>query len=226
MDLTRNQLRHAPRTRLHTGRNVSKASVDLIEIDGRPVVIKDLSDRPWLVRLLLGPWQLDREIQAYGRLDGLPGVPRLLGRIDRQAIALEYISGPKMSTLGPGDLSEEFFDQLDDLIEAMHTRGVAHGDLNRSDVLAGPGGCPYVVDFSTAVLADRSHRPSPSYMFAQTCRVDRRSVAKLRHRFLPGSKTRVPERLGIHRLGHFLKRILNRVRRALRSAWGLRSLHR
>jgi tRNA A-37 threonylcarbamoyl transferase component Bud32 len=218
MDLTRDKLKRVPRTRLHSGRNATKASVDLLEIDGRPVVIKDLSDRPWFVRLLLGPWQLDREIRAYRQLEGVPGVPRLLGRVDRQAIALEYISGSQMGLLNPGDLPEEFFDQLDELIGTMHDRGVAHGDINRTDVLAGPGGRPYVVDFSTAVLADRSRGSRRSMMYTQACRVDRRSVAKLRHRFLPGAKTSVPERLGIHRIGHALKRLLNWLRRAGRDA--------
>ncbi len=210
--ITRDALNRLPRRRLHTGRNVSKATIDLIEIDGRPVILKDLAERPWPVRALLGPWMLDREVRAYGRLEGLPGVPELIGRIDRHALLLEYVPGPDLGALRPGEIDVLFFDRLERLITAMHAHGVAHGDLNRSDVLAGPEGRPYVVDFSTAVLAARRSGSPRGLLFARVCRMDRRSIAKLRRRFLPGSSPPVPQRRGLHRIGAGLKRLIDRLR--------------
>ena len=211
MDIPRNRLKDLPRRRLHAGRNATKAIVDLIEIDGRSLVLKDLSERPWAVRTLLGPWQLDREARAYHRLEGVPGVPRLVGRVDRQALLMEYVVGSDLSRLRPGDLDEGFFERLGNLLESIHARGVAHGDLNRSDVVAGEDGRPYVLDFSTAVLSARTERFPRSFLFAQACRIDRRSLAKLRLRFLPTSSDPVPQRGSLHRFGRMLKRLFDRT---------------
>lgn len=215
-DIPRSRLRDRPRRRLHPGRNATKAIVDLIEIDGRSLVLKDLSERPWPVRTLLGPWQLDREARAYHRLEGVPGVPRLIGRVDRQALLMEYVVGRDLGRLRPGDLDAEFFERLESLIESIHARGVAHGDLNRSDVIAGGDGRPHVLDFSTAILSSRTDRSRRSFLFAQACRIDRRSLAKLRLRFLPQSSDTVPQRGRLHRFGRMLKRVYDRTLRGRR----------
>src|SRR5882672_4648432 len=99
---TRDRLARLPRRRLHEGRNVSKAIVDLVEIEGRQVVLKDFASRPWPVRQLWGPWQLGREARAYSFLAGLRGTPAFLGRVDRQAIVLEYVPGRTLAALRPG----------------------------------------------------------------------------------------------------------------------------
>jgi tRNA A-37 threonylcarbamoyl transferase component Bud32 len=211
--LTRQTLAGRPRRLLHRGRNLSKGTIELIEVGERPVVLKDLSARPWPVRLVLGPWQLDREANAYRLLQGVPGTPRFLGRVDRQAIVLEYVPGRDLAAVKPGELSESFFDRLDRLLDAIHARGVAHGDLHRHDVLAGPGGQPYLVDFSTSLVAGPSADPLLRFLFDQMCRADHRAAAKLRHRFVRGSRREVPPRPGLYRIGERLKRVWNVLRR-------------
>ena len=210
--LTRDRLDRLPRRRLHGGRNVTKAVVDLVEIDGRPIVLKDFAPRPWPVRFLLGPWQLGREARAYETLQGLRGTPAFLGRVDRQAIALEYVPGRTLASLRPGDLPVPFFDRLDLLLDEIHARGVAHGDLHRHDVLAGPGGEPCIVDFSTSVTAGQGASAWTRFLFDQMRRADGRSVAKIRRRLLPGSGTAVPGRRGLYRAGAWAKRLLGRLR--------------
>src|SRR2546428_1187461 len=97
--LTRERLASLTRRRLHGGRNVTKAVVDVVEVDGRSVVVKDVAARPWPVRRLLGPWQLDRDAHAYGALAGARGTPAFLGRIDRQAIVPQDVPRPHPATL-------------------------------------------------------------------------------------------------------------------------------
>jgi predicted Ser/Thr protein kinase len=211
--LARDRLASLPRHRLHGGRNFTKAIVDLVEIDGRAIVLKDIATRPWPVRSLLGPWQLDREGRAYGALAGLRGTPAFLARVDRQAMALEYVPGRSLAMHRPGELKAEFFDRLDRLLDDIHARGVAHGDLHRHDVLAGPGGEPYLVDFSTSMIAAPGAGVLSRFLFRQMCRADRRSAAKLRRRFLPGSGAVVPERSGLYRVGGWARRIVDLFRR-------------
>ena len=191
---------------------MTKAVVELARDGDRPIVVKDLAARPWPVRLLLGPFQLDREAEAYRRLSGLPGVPRFLGRIDRMAIALEYIQGPDLAAAHPGRIPASFFDRLDTLIESIHGRGVAHGDLSRRDVLIGPGGEPYVVDFSTSIIAGPDADPLVRFLFSQMCLADRRAAAKIRRRLTGDPAARVPGRRGLYRIGRGLKRLFDRAR--------------
>ena len=151
--LTRAALAALPRRRLHGGRNGTKAVIDLVGDDRSAFVVKDVAPRSFLVRAFLGPCQLAREARAYARLEGVTGIPRFLGVVDRQAIALEYVEGRPLKDLPRGALEPAFFDRLDALLEAMHARGVAHADLHRGDVLLGPGGQPYLIDFSTSWVA-------------------------------------------------------------------------
>jgi hypothetical protein len=212
--LTRERLATLPRRRLHGGRNVTKATVDLVELDGHTIVVKDFAARPWPVRLLLGPWQLDREGRAYGVLTGVRGTAAFVARVDRQAIALQYVHGRSLATYRPGELKAEFFDRLDRLLDDIHARGVAHGDLHRHDVLAGPGEEPYLVDFSTSVVALAGAGSLSRLIFRQMRGADRRSAAKLRRRFLPGSEAPVPGRSGLYRVGGWAKRLLDLLRRS------------
>ena len=209
---TRDRLARLPRRRLHEGRNITKAIVDLVEIEGQPAVLKDFASRPWPVRQLWGPWQLGREARAYAVLAGLRGTPAFLGRVDRQAILLEYVPGRTLASLRPGDLPGPFFDRLDRLLEEIHARGVAHGDLHRHDVLTGPDGEPCIVDFSTSVTAGRDAGAWSRFLFDQMRLADRRSAAKMRRRMLPGSGTEVPDRRGLYRMGGWARRLLNSLR--------------
>jgi tRNA A-37 threonylcarbamoyl transferase component Bud32 len=206
-------LTRLPRRRLHPGRNRTKAIIDVVALDGRAVVIKDFAARPWPVRAILGPWHLDREETAYRNLEGVPGIPEYLGRVDRQAIALGFIPGRPLAALAAGDLPPAFFDDLDRLLAAVHARGVAHGDLHRRDVIAGDNGHAHVVDFSTAVCAPPEADPLLAFVFRQTCRADRRAAAKLRRRYLLGPGAPIPARPALYRIGGCVRRIIDRFRR-------------
>ena len=203
--LTREALRRLPSRPLHSGRNVSKAQVSVYEIDGERVVVKDFAPRPWPVRLLLGPWQLRREARAYARLEGLLGVPRLLGVIDAQALALEFVDARPLRGLRRGALEAPFFDRLETLIRAVHERGVAHGDLHHGDVLVGPLGQPYVIDLATSVVVEPEAGGLRRSLFDQMRDADLRAVAKLRRRILGPGGPEPPPRRGLYRLGASLR---------------------
>ena len=209
---TRNGLAPCTRRCLHAGRNLTKATVVLAESDGRPIAVKDFAARPWPVRRILGPLQLDREARAYRLLRDLPGVPRLLGRIDQMAIALEYVPGGDLGSACPGDLPPAFFDRLERLLEAFHGRGVAHGDLHRRDVLVGPDGEPFIVDFSTSLVVRASSGALRRFVFDQMRRADQRAVAGMRRRLLPGSSREIPKAPALYRVGRRLKTCFDRLR--------------
>lgn len=205
--LTRAALAALPRRRLYGGRNGTKAVIDLVGEAGSTFVVKDVAPRSFLVRTLLGPCQLAREARAYERLAGVTGIPRFLGVVDRQAIAIEYVEGRPLKDLPRGALEAGFFDRLDALLATMHARGVAHADLHRGDVLLGPGGQPYLIDFSTSWVA-RDRGPATGRVFAQCRLADLRSAAKLRRRYGPPGSPAPPDRPALYRRLGALRRLL------------------
>lgn len=126
--------------------------VSLVSDGDRSFVVKDFAPRGPLVRWILGPFLVWRELRAYRALTGHPDVPRLLGRIDACAFAVEYRPGLKMSRKLSATLPADFLPRLETAIREMHARGVAHLDLrHRSNVLADGAGRPVLIDFASAL---------------------------------------------------------------------------
>jgi len=154
--LSRSLLREGTRRVLHQG-GWGNPDVLLVETEAGPVVVKDFAPRGRFVRRLLAPRLLAREEAAYRCLEGVPAVPRLLGRLDAEALVFEYRPGVLLSRSLRGTLPDAFLGELSHTIEEMHRRGVVHLDLrHRSNVLAAPDGRPVVLDFASALRFDTS----------------------------------------------------------------------
>jgi hypothetical protein len=177
----------ASRTRevLHRGR-ARNPDVLLVDTGAGAIVVKDFAPRGPLVRALLGPWLVAREMRAYERLAGLPTVPRLLGRVDALAFAVDYRPGRRMSRRLAGEIPG-FVERLAAAVRAMHGRGVVHLDLrHRSNVLVDAQGEPVLIDFASALclpVRGRIGRAAVSLLG----RFDRRAVEKWRQRIEPAS---------------------------------------
>lgn len=215
--LNRKSISELPQRSLRPGRNGTKAEINLVDPGAEQFVIKDTARRSWAVRTLLGPWQLNREERAYRLLAGLPGIPRLIGRPDRQSLALQYIPGRSLDTVRPGEVDGAFFDRLGKLVDAIHARGLAHGDLHHRDILQDPQGEPYVIDFATSVVAGAGAAPLRRMLFNQMKKADLRAVAKLRQRLSPESARELPSRPLLYRIGVRLKRVLGSSSRRRRN---------
>lgn len=116
-------------------------------------VEKDYRDAPFLSRLS-GKISLHWEAVALKRLKGLEGVPVYLGRPKTHLLRMTRVPGIPLDKLKRGELSEVCFHQLQSLVQQIHRRGVAHGDLHMRNVLV-HGDNPYIIDFSTAYVRGR-----------------------------------------------------------------------
>jgi len=132
----------------------TRAQADLLQIDlgAGPMIIKDYSRKRGL-RRVLGRIVVAREVRAYRRLGEISGVPRLIGRIDAMALAIEKVNGkqlgrhPERSNGGPAKLA-----RLREIIDRIHATGMVHWDLRaRENVLVTPSGEIFVLDFASAV---------------------------------------------------------------------------
>ena len=164
----------------------TRPEVLLVEIDGQPAVLKDYArSDPWF-RRLVGPLSARREARALERLDGLAGVPRLLGRPARDALLLEYIPGVTARELKRGAVSAEFFERFYRLVAAIHSRGVAHCDLRSTgNILLGPNGEPHAVDFVAHFKQGEWWNPLTRWIFRKFCHADRTAVARLKRSLAP-----------------------------------------
>lgn len=165
---------HAPRA----PRNRTKADVRIEDGATGPVLVKDFSERSWLVRALVGRPTLRREARAYARLAGLRGVPRMLGRKGPDAIVIEHVEATSLDRWGPGTQPERVFDELDAILAAIHARGVAIADLHRANVLVSAAGEVHVVDFALARIAREPSRPGP--LVRALIALDRHAAARIR----------------------------------------------
>ncbi|MEX2208948.1 MAG: alpha/beta fold hydrolase [Myxococcota bacterium] len=161
------------------------ANPDVLRLrrDGVDVVVKDWGRRSAWVRALVAPLLANHEAAMLARADGIPGVPRLRARIDRLALAMEYVEGRPLTRHSHGRaLPPRFFADLETILERLAERGVAYLDLRSpTNVLITPSGAPALVDLGSALRL-----PIPRRWLE---RFERRALAKLRSRFeeSPGS---------------------------------------
>lgn len=165
--------------------NARNPDVLLVDAGDRLVVVKDFAPRAAWVRATIGRWITHREMRAYRILAGHPAVPRLLGRIDALAFALEYRPGRRMSRRLAAELSPGFIDRLAEAVREMHARGVVHLDLrHRSNVLVDAREQPILIDFASAVMV-RPRGFAARRLLPWLARWDWSAVEKWRQRIEP-----------------------------------------
>jgi hypothetical protein len=109
----------------------------------------------WLGRLAA---RHERELLEI--LADVPGIPRLAGTVAiggwpaRNAVAREFVTG---HPLGDREaVGESFFHELAALVRSMHSRRVLYVDLHkRENIVVGPGGKPYLIDFQISLYWPR-----------------------------------------------------------------------
>jgi serine/threonine protein kinase len=169
---------------------------DLCEVraGGESIVVKDFRRSDPLFRFIVGPILIRREFGALRNLVGVEGVPRLVGKIDRYAVAMQHIAATRVDQIDPALLDNGFYDDLRGVIDAMHSRGVAHCDLrSRGNVMRGADGKPYIVDFAACVYRGRGINPFTRWLFGQFVLADRNAVLLLKGRLTPDLLTDAEE---------------------------------
>ncbi|MBM4335089.1 MAG: hypothetical protein FJ108_04140 [Deltaproteobacteria bacterium] len=149
----------------------------LVQRGGPAQIVKDWGRRSAWVRAFVAPWLARHEAAMLARADGIEGVPRLLGRIDRLALAMEYLDGQPLRRHAHGRaLPTSFFAALESILDGLARRGVVYLDLRSpTNVLVTPSGAPALVDLGSAIAL-----PLPRGWILG---LERSALAKLRARF-------------------------------------------
>lgn len=148
---TREQMHQAPKRLLRDGRAVN-ACVSCVSYGGKQWTVKDFSIRNFLVRTFLAPFLLRHELKILRQLQGLEGIAQESFAVDSKAIAIHFLPGRPLSELKPEEVTTQYLEQMEELLAAVHTRGVVHLDTRGTgNWLVSPEGKPLLIDFQAAM---------------------------------------------------------------------------
>ena len=150
---------------------------------------------------------LRREYRAYRRLEGVAGMPRCHGLVDNRWLVLDFVPARPFRDVrtGPG-----FFNRLLEIIQTMHERGVAHGDLKRkSNLMVDADGAPVLLDFGAATLLRPGWHPVNRRLFKFMRQTDLNAWVKLKY----GGYEKVSDADRALLKRSWLERALSRTRR-------------
>lgn len=162
----------------------ARPEVRHIRLQGKDVVVKDYGRESAPFKLLLGKYLAGREAAALRRATGISGVPRLLGRPRPWALATEYMHATSVTALSSPRIDEPFIRGLTHIIDELHRRGIAHGDLeNLDNIMVAVNGNPAIVDFTAAIMLGLN--PLAALAFPYVRDNDYRAILKLKSVYAP-----------------------------------------
>jgi predicted Ser/Thr protein kinase len=158
----------------------NQGTILLYRQDGRSLIIKTAMGRGPL--LWLRRKTLRREYRTYQQLEGVAGIPACHGFLDRRYLLLEYVPGQPYRDAEIQD-REAFFRQLLAILQAIHARGVAHGDLkSKGNLLVTDQQQPCVIDFGTAFRQKSRWHFINNWFFRTARRLDLNAWVKHKYR--------------------------------------------
>ena len=163
-----------------------------VEENGRHAIVKDFSANGFLFRNTVGRFLVWRESKAFRTLGSLRGIPTLYRVVDGLALVLEEIPGINLEQLEKqGNVPETFFDDLKNLVDMVHKKGLAHCDLKRAaNTLLGHDGLPYLVDWGASISEREFGFSLLHLIYRRFLLDDYLAITKLKLRFVPESLTR------------------------------------
>ena len=148
---TRAQMTELPSRLLRDGR-AANARVTCVTWQGREWTVKDFSPRNWWVRTFLAPFLLGHEFKILQKLNGVTGVASDSFVIDRHAIAIAFLPGTPLSEKDPAEISTQFLEEMETLLQGVHDRGVVHLDTRGTgNWLVSLEGKPLLIDFQASL---------------------------------------------------------------------------
>lgn len=162
----------------------ARPEVRLIELDGRRAVVKDYGRAGTWFKRVVGAYLARREAAALRRAEGIANIPRVLAGPNAWWLVTGHIDAEQVTGLERPELEQPFFEALERLVRCLHSRGIAHGDLEKLDnILITPSGEPALVDFAAAVMSGAN--PLAALLLPYIQESDYRGIYKLKERYAP-----------------------------------------
>jgi len=127
------------------------------------------------------------ECALLRRLQGLPGAPRLLDTCGEDAFIYQYIEG--LTLQENPNVPDDFFDQLQLLLNRIHARRIAYMDMNkRTNIIIDPNNTPHLIDFQVSCcIPERllGSKRLAQAVFGRLANADRYHLLKHKRRLRP-----------------------------------------
>jgi len=167
-----------------------KAGLWATEVDGHTLLVKDVRHSNPIFRWCFGRGFLWHEYNMYGYMRDCEFVPKVIGRLDGDAFAIERVDAINLGRFKRPALTPEFYDRLQACVNRMHASGVVHLDLrSRRNILVTQDGQPMLVDFGNALFIGRSWL-SRRILVPLLAIVDNSAIVKFRYRDFPDTLSR------------------------------------
>ena len=145
--------------------------------DGITYLVKDYAPCGAGFRFFMGRWFVRREHAALREAEGILGIPSNARRFGPYSLGYEFIPATPCAELPEEKLPGTFWDDLSRIIDDLHARRIAHGDLKTlENVLVGDDGHVYLIDLTAAVV--RRKGPLHILLYPYISHDDRRAVIK------------------------------------------------
>ena len=160
----------------------------------------------------LNRWMLRREYEIYCRLRGVSGIPKCFGFFLDRHLVLEHVDARTMRQTTISD-RDTFFQEMFEIIESLHERGVAHGDLKRKDnILVTRDSRPCLIDFGVSIYRKPGFHPFNHFRHSFSHQHDYN--AWLKHKYNRDYSNMSPEDAP-----YFQSLWIERISRTLKRAW-------
>jgi hypothetical protein len=230
--LNRRELKKLQLTPIHRARNWSKADVSLLEWpvgSGNQLVIKDFANRPLWFRFILARALMRREWRTLRALQDMEQVPTAHFRVDADAFLMDYCQGEQICNVKESEMPHGLTSEIETLVQAIHKRGVTHGDLHSNNVLIGGDTHGFaLIDWATACYFGPNPRGWRKALFHELVALDDRAVAKMKVHYHPSSLTERQRDLllnggsaiyrGFKRLRYFFEKLRGKDKSAHRAS--------
>src|SRR3989304_4033718 len=130
----------------------AKARVFIARHRGRRIVVKDFGSKGFWERNLIGRMVISREFRAYRALAGIDGLLAAAKRLPPFSLAVEYLDGIDLGGLTRGEIGRGVIEQFERIVNAIHSRGWVHLDLQRRSNILLVNGKVFVVDLASAFV--------------------------------------------------------------------------
>ncbi|MBW1850929.1 MAG: hypothetical protein JRJ15_05780 [Deltaproteobacteria bacterium] len=188
-----------------------------VEENGVRAIVKDFSVNKFLYRNIFGRFLVWREARAYKKLKNIKGVPTLYRVIDGLALVTEEMPGKTLGQLKhKNKIQVSFFDDLKDIVDRVHERGLVHCDLKRSgNILMGYDGAPYIIDWAASISENEFRFPIINKIYRRFVLDDYNAIVKQKLRHIPGLVT--PEETQIYTRRSWVESTIRFLRDRLRA---------
>lgn len=183
LHIDRTELKNLNPVLINKANSFSQADIFLVTYKRKKIIIKDFSRRPWIFRVTMGQYILNHEVRALQILEDIPTIPSFLGMVDKNAFFMEMVHGIRLPRKDSQPPSMEALTELQSIVDKMHSYGVTHNDIRRTNIILSHDGRPYLIDFATSMFKCNKKQVSGvlrKTIFNGLCRIDNIKALKLK----------------------------------------------